>query len=51
MLETSTPFYASFSLVADLFDGVVYNVLEEFDGEERWFSFWWEGESILCHFH
>jgi hypothetical protein len=51
MFKTSTPFYASFSFVADLFDGVVDDVLEEFDGEERRFSFWWEGKSVLRYFH
>jgi hypothetical protein len=51
MFETSAPFYASFSFVADLFDGVVNDVLEKLDGEERWFSFLWEWESVLSYFH
>lgn len=51
MFETSAPFYASFWFVADLFDGVADDVLEEFDGEKRGFAFRWEGESVLCDFH
>jgi len=51
MFETSAPFYTSVRFVADLFDGIVDDVLEELDGEERGFTFGGEGKSVLCDFH
>lgn len=51
MFETLTPFDSSFFLIAKLFDGIIYDVLEQFDGEEGCFPLGREWESILGYFH